>query len=217
MDFDIGGFFTDVGTIFTGRRDRDHAEHRDDRLRLEDNYRQERLDNTKVQRMVADAKVAGLHPLSVLGANISSPVISSAPPSPMPYYPSFNSRSTPGLTPVDAANIKLLDKQADFIDEQISDARQARIDRTLASKNDTGVRLPGMNLATTDPKATAQDLENKYGEIAEADGALMRFLDNTKDTYERIMEKMHNTFGEGGTLDRKKPMYDKNWSPYGRY
>lgn len=127
----------DVFSHFTGRRDRDHSEHREDRLRRDDrvNYLADRkhieaYDSAKLQRMVADANAAGLHPLATLNTSISSPVLNHQAQS----YGGTGSTNYPRMSSIDSAGIRLSEaqarlvgKQADLVDEQIQDSKFARL------------------------------------------------------------------------------------------
>lgn len=146
-------------------------------------------DDNAIQRRVADANAAGLHPLSVLGAQISSPVISSGGGG------GSSSGSSVSISPsssIDKAQIRLLNKQADLIDEQIDDSRSARVSRQITPDK---VRLPGADIIPSDPAFFAQDAENKYGEISDLDGALMRFMDAVKTTT-RLYGEHYNPFNK---------------------
>lgn len=165
------GSIAGLGGLAMGRRDRDHAEHRDDRMAAADRKWQEMIFDSSIQRRVRDAKKAGLHPLAALNAQISSPVISSTP-SPMPYYPDVPK----GPSGVDAAQIRLLNKQADFIDEQIADSRLARLGQAITPQDNLVVeqtpptRTPHLQTGGKVPWKTnpnwvdAEALTKRYGE-----------------------------------------------------
>lgn len=153
-----------------GRRDRDHAEHREDRMLREERQWQEDMMNSFLQRRAKDAKKAGLHPLAALGAQVSSPAISSGSPI-QPNYPKFGDS---GASRVNAAQARLLDKQADLIEQQVLDSQIARATQAATPEKfqvrqqaRTGpvITLPlGIDLQTA-PTADAQVLEDRYGEI----------------------------------------------------
>lgn len=150
-----------------------------------------REDNA-IQRRVVDANAAGLHPLAALGAQISSPVISQSQPANFSGGSSASaSLGKPKLNEVDQANIKLLNKQADFIDEQIQDSRNNRIINSLTPDklHKIATRIPGVDLPASDPAFRAQDEEDKYGEIADIDGALMRLIDTINFTTNELFVK----------------------------
>lgn len=118
------------------RRDRDHSEHREDRLRAQDRQmflidrnEQRRWDQDSLKRLRAGAEAAGLHPLAVLGAQTVGPATSFQSQS----YGGGNTGRAPiqindgGAADVNRAQAKLLDKQADLIQMQIDDSALARL------------------------------------------------------------------------------------------
>lgn len=152
-----------------GRRDRDHAEHREDRLLREERAWQEMMAKNMLSYRVKDAKKAGLHPLAALGAQLSSPVISQ-PQAQVPVYPEFG-KGIPSQAEV--AQARLLNKQADLIDEQIADSRIARATHLLSNdKLHDDVVAPqrtshlhgGTSWKTNPNFSDAQTYTDRYGE-----------------------------------------------------
>lgn len=196
LDFGgVGNFITDFTSIFTGRRDRDHAEHRDDRLRAFDNARQERLDNTVIQRRVDDARNAGIHPLAALGAQVSSPAISGSSPSPVPNYPQFRSGSDSGASAVNAAQVRHLDAQTSWVGEQIEASRLARATQSVTPDKRSPVVVtepmeekmlqPNKNIVHTPyfdlqlrPWSKSSDVEDETGDVGDSTIGIMRVIDS---------------------------------------
>lgn len=197
------GFWSSVGKAVIGkvvdntlsRQNVRDAYSRDERFRQEDraHFLQDRayqvaLDRTKIQTMVKDANAAGLHPLAMVGSQISSPVLNS-----------FQSNTPPSAiaqsNPVDLAAIQLSDaqarlvnKQADFVDEQIADSRLARakqavtpdklIEDIVNPQRTSHVKIGGGTLSSNPAFSDAQTYEDRYGELG---GALMGLLNLPAD------------------------------------
>lgn len=192
-----------------GRRDRDHAEHREDRLLREERAWQEMMMSRGLSMRVKDAKRAGLHPLAALGAQISSPVVSQ-PQAPLPNYPKFG-RTIQAPSPVDEANIRLINKQADFIDEQIADSRLARLTQSVTPEQtvmveevpsqrtthlQTGSKLPW---ATNPNWVDAEALTKRYGESELLEMALALIIGSADLQYQsRIFRDAKGSGGRDG-------------------
>lgn len=130
------GILDSVLNFATDRRDRDHSEHREDRLRYQDRqyFESDRADQRKydsraLQRLRADANAAGIHPLAALGAQTVGPSTSFQSQG----YGGGGSGRVPinvddsGASEVNAAQARLLNKQADLIDNQIEASSLARL------------------------------------------------------------------------------------------
>jgi len=170
--------------IVGAKRDR----NREDRFRsqdranfLRDRNHAEEFDSQYFQRRVADAKAAGLSPSAILGAQVSGPAFAH-------QAQGYQGHSRPGqLNLLDQSSVELnkaqirkLDAETDLVRQQGQDSLQARLGQKTTPEK--FVRIPGADIHSSDPAYFAQDEENKYGEIADIDGALMRFLDAVKLT-----------------------------------
>lgn len=175
-----------------------------------DRAHQEAREDSTFQRRVADANAAGLHPLAVLGAQISSPVVSYS----APYNP--GSDSSVSISPaksIDAAQTKLLDKQADLIDEQIKDARLDRVGRALTPdkvplpppnfgekivppQRTSGYKTPwGSYLRRAPWTSDAQTYEDAIGEVGGSILGLGNLPADIMYTIYKDLETMVNTGG----------------------
>lgn len=65
----MGGIFSAIGSLVGGLFGNSAANKRQQEMLAW----QERMDNTKIQRLQADAKAAGVHPLAAMGASLHSP------------------------------------------------------------------------------------------------------------------------------------------------
>lgn len=169
---------------FVGRRDRSHMEHREDRFRREDRYNflrdrehAEEFDSQYFQRRVADAKLAGLSPSAVIGAQVSGPAFAQTAQS---YgggradYPKYSPVDLSALD-VNTAQAAKLRAETSLIKQQARDSQLARtISRTTP---EAFTRLPGGDIPASDPHFFAEDAERKWGQISDIDGALMRLID----------------------------------------
>lgn len=171
------------GTIGRQRdkRDRRHAESREDNLRgidrsyfLSDRDNQRAYDAKSIQRMVADAKAAGLHPLAALGAQTVGPATTFQSQS-YSGGQTIDNRLPPldfGAEAVNAAQAKLLNKQADLIDMQIADSKLARASQSPDALNEqltdpkrtTHVKLFGNNIKSNPNFSDAESFTTRYGE-----------------------------------------------------
>lgn len=128
---------------FVGRRDRDHAEHREDHLRAEDRAYflhdlkdQRKWDSQFLRRMKKDAMAAGIHPLAAMGAQIAGPAEAfrsqSYDKSP-PQYPKYGGNLDISAMRVNDAQARKLDKEADLIQTQIDGSTQARTGQFMSN------------------------------------------------------------------------------------
>lgn len=165
--------------IGVGRRDRDHADNQNQRFRREDRMyfeadrrNQRNYDSQHLQRIVADAKAAGIHPMAALGAQTVGPATafqsnnySGGPP----QYPRLQTDSSGDE--LNRAHAKLLGKQADLVDLQIKDSIAA----TTKPKNEEIVDLQnpkrtkfnnafGGKLLSNPAFTDAESLTTRYGE-----------------------------------------------------
>lgn len=188
-------------------RVRHQENRREDRFRLQDYNRflEDRDYQSKYfDRLMADAKQHGLHPLSVLGHN----VVGGPSFNPTSYKGSGSNAAMGGpvadfrkLNEVDKANIRHLDAQTEFVNEQAAASRMARGAQALAvTKPIQDARgnivqdpeainrytLPlGMGTIRRDPanlRSSAQTLEDSSGEAASFVLGALGLLDDV--TYE---------------------------------
>lgn len=207
----------DVLGHFTGRRDRDHSEHREDRLRRDDrvNYLTDRkhmeaYDSAKLQRMVADANAAGLHPLATLNTSISSPVLNHQAQS----YGGTGSTNYPRMSSIDSAGIRLSEaqarlvgKQADLVDEQIQDSQFARQRELTPDKIDltNPTRTPHLQTGKGVPWKTnpnwvdAEALTKRYGESEMLEMALAIMIGASDYQYNQKLK------GDSNPIKQKYP------------
>lgn len=152
------------------RKDRRHAEER------EDSY---------FQRLRKNASAAGFHPLAALGAQTVGPVMANWSAS--PDYGSGSGSVPPsfsyqGQSEVEEAQARLLNKQADLVDQQIIDSEIARAgqlatpqmvhdaikDHDIKKPTHTpGYTLPGGVKIKRHPSSDMETLTNTLGEPAE--------------------------------------------------
>lgn len=186
-----------------------HARSSEDRAYANDERRMnigfQREDNALVRR-VADANAAGLHPLATLGTSISGPVISSSGGGGSGGGSSVRV-GTSRESDLERANTRLINKQADLVDEQIAQARLDRISRQITpDKTPINTRLPGGVDLPGDPAFITPD--QKYGEISDLDGLLARFLDNVSLTQHNL--GLLNDWLWSGFNSAKKHPYTKD-------
>lgn len=207
---------------FVGRRDREHAEHREDRFRaqdranfLGDRSHMERLDARKVRRMVADARAAGISPLAAMGAQLTSPA---AVMSGGGSYAGSGDTSYPRYTPIDLgaarvnnAQAKLLEKQADLVDEQIADSRLARatqaytpdkmVEDIINPQRTSHVRYGGAKIQSNSYFSDAQTYEDRYGELG---GSLLGLTNIPADIISNVVRSLSEAYGHSSGSD---PIY----------
>lgn len=214
-------FGVDVGSLFSD--DEKKARAQSERQRWEerawfksDRAHAERFAARELQRRVVDAKRAGLHPLAALGVNPSSGVAFQHTSS--PSYSRESSR--PGVTAsyvpedksaqaVNEAQARKLNTETDLMLKQAVDSDLARMKQARTPELVVNTRLPGVDLPATDPKFSAADDEEKYGEISDIDGALMRFLDNLRLTRDAL-KFFNQEYIWKGFNEAKKHPYTKD-------
>lgn len=191
------GLFDTALDLAVGRRDRDHAEHREDRLRYQDRQyfeadrkEQRKYDATALQRLRADAEAAGYHPLAALGGG------QTVGPATSFMSQSYGSGGTPnfrstisdgGASEVNKAQANLLNKQVELIDQQILDSKVARagvtpgklIEEIVNPQRTTHVSKGG--ILKSNPNFTdAESDEQRYGELM---GALLGMVNLPADMF----------------------------------
>lgn len=172
---------------FVGRRDRDHAEHREDARYaqdrsyfLKDRERAEHRADREIRRRVVDAKAAGLHPLTAMGINPASGSVHSFSPSQSTggstYYPRYSPVSAPTApTELERAQARNLNAQTDLMIKQAQDSDWARIDQAITPdklieelrnpQRTTHVKIAGIPLRSASGFSDAQTYEDRYGEV----------------------------------------------------
>lgn len=217
--FNVG---IDATSLFSDD-DKDQRRHLD-RMRWEDRAwfradrtHAERWAARELQRRVADAKRAGLHPLAAMSINPASGVAFQHNPAPVP----FSDKSRPGVSasyspdlPVDKtaqavneAQARKLNTETDIMLKQALESDLARMKQAMTPDKIVSTRLPGMDLPATDPNFKVP--EEKYGEISDLDGVLMRFMDNLKLTWE-AMKFFNQEYIWKGFNESKKHPYKKD-------
>lgn len=170
------------------RTDRRHAERRED---------------TRFRRLIHDARAAGLHPLAAIGANMSAPVVMQDFQSAVSGGGSGGGGSSKSLginlpTAIDKANLELIQKQTDFIQEQIDASKQARISAGLTNDKipmDPDIKPPqftpnrklfGLDVISHPDFTDAQSDEDRSGEVVAAFKGIVNELADYKYT---LMDK----------------------------
>lgn len=156
----------------------------DRRWYIRDRRNQRAYDARTLQRLVRDAKHAGIHPLAAMGAQVAGPAqaFQSQHYQGDSYTPSFSGGAS--YQPNDAlyeANVKLVQKQADLVEQQIQDSVFSRMKEFLSNdanaipelakpyqvtpQTHTPVINSPVGTYKTDPSlADAETLTKRYGE-----------------------------------------------------
>lgn len=150
-----------------------------------DRKHQEDREDSYFKRLIRNASNAGIHPLAALGAQTVGPVVANWSPTPDYGSSGGGSRSSFGYSApseVDEAQAKLLNKQADLVDQQIIDSELARAKSLVTPQNvhdalkDHDIKkpthtpsyvLPGGVRIKRHPSSDMETLTNLLGEPAE--------------------------------------------------
>lgn len=225
----------DTTNFFTGRRDRGHAERREERFYardrstyLKDRAHNERLaqkyynldnPNSRVQRLIADARKAGVHPNAALGIGMSSPVTPGGQdtyqPSPSGSY--FNDGAKAGgnvaAIVADMAEAKsrtrLNNANADILEQQAADAKiklmtQAGNPGMVPEGHDARnpqftkkTRQLGMNISSSPTSSDAQTFEDRYGELGGSVLGLANIPQDLLYSFYKLLQRVGGNLHKG--------------------